>query len=265
MPDLTERLHSAAAAGMTASVWAQEKPDAAAIYDAEGAHSFFDVNANANRIVRLLRAHGCKPGDSVALMCSNRVEFVEVLCATLRAGFRFTPVNWHLTADEVEYIINDCEAKALIAEPRYPAALSAQAPGVSLKVAIGAPAEGFLPYAETLSPFDGSDIDDPLLGGAMLYTSGTTGRPKGVYRAKNAVLVLPTPGEPDDVQMCAGPAYHAAPLAFDVRAAINQGNPLVFLDRWDSERVLETIEFHRVTRAHMVPSCSSACWRCPTR
>ena len=53
--------------------------------------------------------------------------------------------------------------------------------------------------------------------------------------------------------MCAGPAYHAAPLAFDVRAAINQGNPLVFLDRWDSERVLETIEFHRVTRAHMVP------------
>jgi long-chain acyl-CoA synthetase len=53
--------------------------------------------------------------------------------------------------------------------------------------------------------------------------------------------------------MCAGPAYHAAPLAFDVRAAINQGNPLVFLDRWDSERVLETIEFHKVTRAHMVP------------
>ena len=253
MPDLTERLHRAAAVGMTASVWAREKPDAVAIYDAEGTRTFFDVNANANRIVRLLRAHGFKPGDSVALMCGNRAEFVEVLCATLRAGFRFTPVNWHLTADEVEYIINDCEAKALIAEPRYPAAISAQAPGVTLKVAIGAPAEGFLPYAETLSQFDGSDIDDPLLGGAMLYTSGTTGRPKGVYRRNNVLLVLPTPGAPDDVQMCAGPAYHAAPLAFDVRAAINQGNPLVFLDRWDSERVLETIEFHRVTRAHMVP------------
>ena len=89
MPDLTERLHSAAVVGMTASVWAQEKPEAAAIYDPHGAHSFFDVNAHANRIVRLLRAHGFQPGDSVALLCSNRAEVVEVLCATLRGGFRF--------------------------------------------------------------------------------------------------------------------------------------------------------------------------------
>ncbi len=253
MPDLTERLHQAAAVGMTASVWAKEKPGAVAIHDPLGTRNFHDVNANANRIVRLLRSHGLKAGDSVALLCSNRAEFVEVINATLRGGFRFTPVNWHLTADEVEYIINDCEAKALIAEPRYPAALSAKAPEVILKVAIGAPAEGFLPYAETLAHLDGSDIDDPLLGGAMLYTSGTTGRPKGVYRRNNAVLVLPTPGEPDDVQLCAGPAYHAAPLAFDVRAAMNQGNPLVFLDRWNSEGVLAAIDRHKVTRAHMVP------------
>jgi len=253
MQDLTERLHAAAAVGMTLSVWAQEKPAAAAIHDPNGVRSFFDVNANANRIVRLLRERGYGPGDSVALMCSNRAEFVEVLAATLRGGYRFTPVNWHLTADEVEYIINDCDAVALFAEPRYPAARTAVAPRVSLRVAIGRPADGFLPYSETLSHLDGSDIDDPILGGAMLYTSGTTGRPKGVYRRTNAVLVLPTPGAPDDVQMCAGPAYHAAPLAFDVRAAMSQGNPLVFLDRWDSETVLATIEMHRVTRAHMVP------------
>jgi long-chain acyl-CoA synthetase len=87
----------------------------------------------------------------------------------------------------------------------------------------------------------------------MLYTSGTTGRPKGVYRKANTTVLLPGPGEPDDVQMCAGPAYHAAPLAFDVRSAMAQGNPLVFLDRWDSEGVLQTIERYRVTRAHMVP------------
>jgi long-chain acyl-CoA synthetase len=253
MRDLTERLHQAAAMGMTTSVWAQEKPQAVAIHDAHGTHSFFDINANANRIVRLLRANGLKPGDAIALMCSNRAEFVEVLSATLRGGYRFTPVNWHLTADEVEYIINDCEAKALIAEPRYPAALSAEAPNARLKIAIGARAEGFLPYAETLAAFDGSDIEDPTLGGAMLYTSGTTGRPKGVYRRNNVVLVMPTPGAPDDVQLCAGPAYHAAPLAFDVRAAMNQGNPLVFLDRWNSEQVLEVIARHKVTRAHMVP------------
>ena len=253
MTDLIERLHQAAHLGMVASVWAQEKPDQTAIHDPQGTHSFFDINANANRIVRLLRAHGLKAGDTVALMCSNRAEFVEVLNATLRGGFRFTPVNWHLTEGEVDYIINDCEAKALIAEPRYPAALSAQAPGVALKVAIGGAADGFLSYAETLAGLDGSDIDDPELGGAMLYTSGTTGRPKGVHRRNNIVAILPTPGEPHDVQLCAGPAYHAAPLAFDVRSAMNQGSPLVFLDRWNSEGVLAAIDSHGVTRAHLVP------------
>src|SRR6516164_9680317 len=89
MLDLTERLHRAAAVGMTASVWAQEKPDTLAIHDPHGTRSFFALNANANRIVRLLRAHGFRPGDSVALLCSNRAEFVEVLCATLRGGYRF--------------------------------------------------------------------------------------------------------------------------------------------------------------------------------
>jgi long-chain acyl-CoA synthetase len=67
------------------------------------------------------------------------------------------------------------------------------------------------------------------------------------------VAVLPTPGEPDDVQLCAGPAYHAAPLAFDIRASMNQGSPLVFLDRWNSEGVLAAIDRHKVTRAHLVP------------
>lgn len=252
MPDIMERLTEAAHKGMTASLWAREKPDAIAIHDPIGQRTFFEVNANANRIVRLLRAHGLKAGDAIALLCSNRAEFVEVLCASLRGGFRFTPVNWHLTADEVEYIINDCEAKALIADTRYPAGLSAQAPGVVVRISIGADAAGFLPYRETLATLDGSDIPDPTLGGQMLYTSGTTGRPKGVFR-RNAAVLVPGPGQPDDVQLCAGPAYHAAPLAFDVRSAMAQGNPLVFMDRWDSEGVLATIERYRVTRAHMVP------------
>ena len=122
-----------------------------------------------------------------------------------------------------------------------------------LKVSIGDDAEGFEPYAKVLPTFDASDIPDPVVGSSMLYTSGTTGRPKGVFRKNNAMLMAPTPGAPDDVQLCAGPAYHAAPLAFDVRSAMMQGNPLVFLDRWDSENVLRTIEKYRVTRAHLVP------------
>jgi long-chain acyl-CoA synthetase len=252
MADLMERLTAAAHVGMTASIWAELKPDAVAVYDPIGQRTFGEINANANRIVRLLRSQGLAAGDAVALLCSNRAEFVEVLAAALRGGFRFTPVNWHLNADEVEYIINDCEAKALFADTRYPAGLSAKAPEVRVRISIGTDAEGFIPYAGSIAAFAGDDIDDPQLGGAMLYTSGTTGRPKGVHRKAAAVLV-PGPGAPDDVQMCVGPAYHAAPLAFDVRSAMNQGNPLVFMDRWDSEGVLANIERYRVTRMHMVP------------
>ncbi|MDE2356382.1 MAG: AMP-binding protein [Alphaproteobacteria bacterium] len=253
MQDIISRLTEAAHQGMTPSVWAREKPDAIAVHDAHGHRTFHEINAAANRIVRLLRDQGLRPGDAVALICSNRAEFVEVLAATLRGGFRFTPVNWHLTADEVEYIINDCEAKALFADVRYPAGLTAKAPALVVRIAIGGTApEGFLDYAAAQARFAPDDIPDPTLGGAMLYTSGTTGRPKGVYRRQSAVLV-PGPGAPDDVQLCAGPAYHAAPLAFDVRSAMSQGNSLVFLDRWDSEGVLAAIARYRVTRAHMVP------------
>jgi long-chain acyl-CoA synthetase len=105
-----------------------------------------------------------------------------------------------------------------------------------------------------LAQFDGSDITDPTAGSSMLYTSGTTGRPKGVYRRNTTqVLAALNLAEPNDVQLCAGPAYHAAPLAFDVRSSMVMGIPLVFVDRWDSEGVLRLIDKYRITRAHLVP------------
>ncbi len=253
MENLGDELVRMATRGMTASLWAREKPDAIAVRDPIGTRTFFELNANANRVTRLLRSAGLAPGDAVALLCGNRAEFVEVLSGCLRGGYRITPVNWHLNAAEIEYIINDCEAKALFAEARFPGGFSAHAPRVELKVVIDGAAPGFIPYAETLAGADGDDIPDPVLGGAMLYTSGTTGRPKGVHRRNAALAVIPVPGEPDEVQLCVGPAYHAAPLAFDVRLSLSQGNPLVFLDKWDAEEVLRTIERHRVTRVHMVP------------
>jgi long-chain acyl-CoA synthetase len=258
---LDDRLGEAAMSGMTLAVWADLKPDAPFIYDPNGkVTTFGEVNAAANRIVRLLRQHGLKAGDSVALVCSNRAEFVEVMGATMRAGLRITPVNWHLTADEVAYIINDCEAKAVFCEMRVGSseAAVAQAPDVLVKIAIGGPIPGFLDFDAALAGLDGSDIDDPVLGNQMMYTSGTTGRPKGVYRAQPVVApqglyALRGYSHETSVQLCAGPAYHAAPLAFDVRAAMGAGCALHFIDKWDSELVLRTISRKKVTHLHMVP------------
>lgn len=259
--NLDARLAEAAMNGMTLAVWAELKPDAAFIHDPSGrTRSFGQVNANANRIVRLLREAGLQPGDAVALVCSNRAEFMEVLAATKRAGFRITPVNWHLTADEIAYIVNDCEAKALFGDVRVPvmAEVGAACPNAVVKLAIGGPIEGFLPYEETLAAFDASDIDDPVLGNQMMYTSGTTGRPKGVFRPNPVVPIQGLYAQrgydhETSVQMCAGPAYHAAPLAFDVNAAMGAGCELVFMDKWDSEKVLRTISEKKVTHMHLVP------------
>ena len=258
---LDDRLAAAALTGMTLAVWAQVKPDRAFIHNPDGStRSFGAVNANANRIVRLLRAKGLKAGDSVALVCSNRAEFVDVMAATMRGGFRLTPVNWHLTADEIAYIIRDCEAKAVFAETRVAAAgpAAAQCPDLLARIAIGGDIAGFEDYASLLAPLDGADIADPVLGNSMMYTSGTTGRPKGVHRAAPVVVqqgIYAQRGYDHEtsVQMCAGPAYHAAPLAFDVRAALGAGCPLIFMDKWDSELVLKTISEKKVTHFHLVP------------
>src|SRR5271168_4938753 len=137
MLDILQRQTEAAATGMSHSLWAELKGDQIAIHDPIQTRTFRQINAAANKVVRLLRERGLKEGDAVALLCSNRAEFVEVLSGCLRGGYRLTPVNWHLNADEVEYIINDCDAKALFADTRYPSGLNANAPQVTLKVAIG--------------------------------------------------------------------------------------------------------------------------------
>ena len=160
MEDILQRQTEAAGKGMSHSLWAQVHGDKIAIHDPLQTRTFKQVNEAANKVVRLLRERGLKEGDAVALLCSNRAEFVEVLSAALRGGYRLTPVNWHLNADEVEYIINDCDAKALVAETRYKSSLESQTPNVMIKLSIGDAAEGFTDYAKAIAAQDGSDITD---------------------------------------------------------------------------------------------------------
>ena len=255
--DIGARVTEAVGTGMMHAVWAQAQPHRVAVYELNGARrTFRELNANANRVARLLRDAGLQPGDAVALVCTNRVEFCEVLSGVMRTGMRVTPINWHLTASEMAYIVGDCEAKALIIDERVRGAeaLGELCPGLMLKVAIGAEPPGFVAYEAALARFAGSDIEDPSRGYTMLYTSGTTGRPKGVFKPDApAPAFVPERDRDRELHLCTGPAYHAAPLAGDVRGALTNGVPTVLLDKWESRVVLETIERMGVTHTHMVP------------
>src|SRR5438477_7407447 len=112
----------------TVSEWAERLGDAPAVISPSGDRTFEELDESANRLVRALRRRGLVEGDPLALICGNRPEFVEVVHACQRGGFRLTPINWHLTADEAGYIVSDCEAKAVIADlPRAEMARAARA------------------------------------------------------------------------------------------------------------------------------------------
>ena len=264
---------TAHAHGLLVSWWAARIPDRPALITSSGDRTFAELNANINRLGKALRARGLKVGDSVALMCTNGPEFIEVLLAAQRAGLRLTPINWHLTGEEAGYIVDNCEAKAFIASASLgdEAVVAASAGGGGgggddriVKMAVGGSLPGFESYEEAIAAHDGSDIDDPVLGTQMLYTSGTTGRPKGVHRssggAPSALISFNLCGYDEDfshsvdAHLSTGPLYHAAPLAFSVALPLLYGVPIVIMEQWDAAEALRLIEQYGVTHTHMVPT-----------
>ena len=254
--------------GMSTAYYAQHHGEQPAVIEVDRVTSFAQLNAHANQLVRALRQRGLKAGDAVALLCSNRVEFVAVIVALERSGLRITPINTHLTGDEVGYILDNCEAKAFIAEARYAAqaqAAAALAKRAEVKFAIGGEISGFEAYEKALTSCPDHDIEDPTLGSRMLYTSGTTGRPKGVYR--DPAYALPSVMASVELanaagyqcgtgqlHLCAGPLYHAAPLGYSLAQPLLAGVGLVLMNRWNSEEALRLIQQHRITHTHMVPT-----------
>ena len=175
-----ERRMEAMRQGMVLALWADTKPDEPAIISPHGQRTFKTLNANANRLARALRRKGLQAGDAIALLSTNRPEFAEVVAATQRTGLRLTPINSHLMGDEAGYIVADCEARAVVADTRFAATAAgavAQAPAAAVRLVVGGDIDGFERYDDLVGAEDGSDIDDPVLGTNMLYTSGTTGRP----------------------------------------------------------------------------------------
>jgi long-chain acyl-CoA synthetase len=256
-----DELQIAADRGLAITYHAAADPDRPALVSAAGNRTFGELDRRANQLVRALRRRGLRAGDALALICSNRPEFAEVVVAAQRAGLRLTPINWHLTGSEAGYIVDDCEAKALIGDARFAPLVTqaaAAAPGATVRLAVGGAVTGFDDYDAALGAEDADSIDDPILGWAMLYTSGTTGRPKGVHRDQapvSAKLASRMAGyRPGDVHLCTGPLYHAAPLLFSLSVPLLCGVPVVLMESWDAAECLRLIEAHGVTHTHMVPT-----------
>lgn len=261
MPEPSER-ERALATGTILSYHAARAPGRPALLGPLGERTFAELDAAANRLVRALEARGLVRGDAVAMVCANRPEFVEVLAACQRGGFRLTPINWHLTGEEIGYIVENCEARVLIGDARFAETVAdgaARAGGAARGLAIGGEIEGFESYGSAVAAERGDALENPTLGGTMLYTSGTTGRPKGVHRkgVPPALLLPPlvrtAAFEPEsDFALCTGPLYHAAPLALNLQLPLASGVGVYLMDQWSAEETLRLVGEHRVTHTHMV-------------
>jgi long-chain acyl-CoA synthetase len=249
---------------------AQETPSQLALVDPNGQElSLGELAAASNQIVHGLRALGLKRGDALAAVVQNEAAMVELFLAALQGGFYITPINCHLAPPEIAYIAQDCDAQAVFCSERYgdvcTAALAQIAFPAERRFSSGTLA-GFRSFADFKSKQPTTRPTDLASGQAMTYTSGTTGRPKGVRRplpdvdpdtnAERYAMFLSLFGiKPRDngVHLVVSPLYHTAVLNFCLNS-LHLGHTVVLMDKWTPEGTLERISRYRVTTSHMVPT-----------
>jgi long-chain acyl-CoA synthetase len=250
---------------------AQQHPDRPALIDAAGTRTWAQLDARVNRLINGFRAFGLGAGDLISIVAPNSREYYEVMAAAGHAGILFVPVNWHFTAEEIAYVIDNSGSKLLIAGAEFtPVAAAAVArnetPTLTTRLSIGGRAHGFADYEAFIAGAPDSEPEGQVAGGPMFYTSGTTGRPKGVRSASKggpppiemmammgaglaSMLSIPQGG----VTLICGPLYHSAQWAFSYLPLI-AGSTVVMRHKFDPVELLELIDRHGVTNVHLVPT-----------
>ncbi|MBL1096792.1 acyl-CoA synthetase [Streptomyces coffeae] len=253
--------------------WAQaaQEPDRTVLVAPDGEEwTAGRLHTACNRLVGGLRATGLRRGDAFAVVLPNGPEFLTAALAATQAGLYLVPVNHHLVGPEIAWIVADSGAKVLIAHERYAERATAAADQAGMpadrRYAVGV-IEGFRPYPALLNGQSGRPPADRELGWVMNYTSGTTGRPRGIRRPLTGKLpeeshlggflrffgIAPRAEVPDHVHLVCSPLYHTAVLQF-AASSLHIGHPLVVMDRWTPEEMLRLIDTHRCTHTHMVPT-----------
>ena len=255
-------------------------PDQPAIIMASSGETvtFGEYEARCNRVAHLLRDAGLRRGDHIALLMENSARLLEIEGGAERVGLYYTLVNAFLSADEVAYIVANSQAKMLFSSAvkrEVAAAAAAKCPGLErgLMTGSGPLPDGWESYDELVAGYPGVPVPDEALGAAMLYSSGTTGQPKGIQRT----LPEGPPSQPLPVMefvkamfgfregmtyLNPAPLYHSAPQA-SVGASLRLGSTTVVLEHFDPELWLAMVERYKVTHCQMVPVMFSRLLRLP--
>ena len=250
--------------------FAQQAPERLALVDPSGREwTRSELFAASNQLSHGLRSLGLQAGDCVAVVLPNGAEILELYLAALQLGLYLTPINHHLTAPEVAYIVEDSAAKVFVGSAHFAQACSGAMKELDLatdkRFAVGS-MEGFRDFAELGQGQPDTLPKDRTAGQVMNYTSGTTGKPKGVRRPlapldPDLVATMMTGflrmfdigPEDGHVHLCGSPLYHTAVLVF-CSSSLHMGHPVVVMDKWRPEEMLRLIEQYKVTQSHMVPT-----------
>ncbi|KAA9166395.1 acyl-CoA synthetase [Amycolatopsis acidicola] len=255
---------------MYPGTFAATHPDRPAIVMAGSGErlTYGELDERSIRLANGLAAAGLRRGDSVALLTDNTFRAYEVFWAAMRSGLYVAAVNSHLSAPEVAYIVGDSEARAIVVSAtlgELAAEVGRQVPDAGIRLAYNGSVDGFDSYDEFLAAASPVAPDDQPCGADMLYSSGTTGRPKGIRvdlpdRQVDEAGDTLTPlmqylygfGE-DSVYLSPAPVYHAAPLRYG--ASVHRlGGTVVMMERFDAEAALRAIETYRITHSQWVPT-----------
>jgi long-chain acyl-CoA synthetase len=255
---------------MFPGTYAQSDPDKAAYIMAETGLtvSYRELDDEANRLSQFFRSVGLQPGDHVAFCLENHPRFYAIAWGAHYAGLYYTAISSRLTTEETQYIVGDCGAQVFITS-RYKADVAAeldmdQLPDLRVRLILDGPLDGYDRYEEVIGEQPAEPLEDRIAGKDMLYSSGTTGRPKGVKPSMPSdPLDAPTPvtflgqmllGYDDSmVYLSPAPLYHAAPLRFSM--SVHQvGGTVVVMEHFDPEQALALVERHRATHSQWVPT-----------
>ena len=249
--------------------WVEETPDRVAVIGPDSrSYTFLELSQRVNQLANGLRGIGLRRGNAIAVVVPNGIEWLELYLATLQSGLYMVAINNKLTGPELAYILDNCEATHLIAHECFKDPVNQAVEQLDFDRAccygIGC-VENFSPFESLTSNSSKAPPLERSAGTIMLYTSGTTGKPKGVRRrlpdispevvgARTAFLCMLFDGTVGKgAHLVMGPLYHSGPSGFGT-AALHAGQTMIIMDKWSPENALSLIAKHRITATHCVPT-----------